>query len=188
MVRAFIGIDLESHLRESIASKVKGLQEEFPSLKWVHHTNYHLTLTFLGDVDKRMLEVIKKNLLTVASETRAIPITYAELGAFPDSRNPKVLWIGVKEGARELKQLHQRMEERLWDLGFPKERRPYHPHLTLARCRNTRLKGLEERIERFTPEELPSIVDNITLFKSRLTPKGPVYSRLQSIKLDSIKE
>ncbi len=188
MIRVFIGIELDNDGKEQIASQVKRLQKEFPRLKWVQQENYHLTLKFLGDVEERKIEVLKKNLQKATIGLKPISITLHGLGAFPKVQNPRVLWIGVREGASSLKRLHRSMEEGLRELGFPKEEKSYHPHLTLARCRKSIPAGLTEGILRFSMDELTFNADHITLFKSRLTPRGPLYTKLQSIGLEGIKE
>lgn len=188
MIRAFIGIELGNDAKEQIALQVTRLQKEFLRLTWVQQENYHLTLKFLGDIEERSIEVLKKSLQKTARDLKPITITLHGLGAFPKAQNPRVLWIGVREGASSLKRLHRSMEEGLRELGFPKDKKPYHPHLTLARCRKSIPAGLTEGILSFSMDEITFKADHITLFKSRLTPRGPHYTKLQSIGLEGIKE
>lgn len=184
MYRVFTGIQLPKESKKAIYQQIQTLQEEYPSLKWVAQENLHLTLNFLGQIDKKTLTQVKAVLQKVREKCTCFQVTLTYLGAFPSIKNPRVLWVGLGEGKSAVTELHRRLEEGFIPLGFPRNKKKYHPHLTLARCRNRAPQGLGEGIQNlpFQKEGLP--VTHITLFNSNLTPQGPIYKSLQSIELN----
>lgn len=182
MMRLFTGIDLPKALKEKINERVLVLQGRLPQLKWVPVQNYHITLKFLGDREK--VNCIKESLYRSVKELPSFPVTLAGLGAFPTLRTPRVLWIGVEEGRLKIEEIYARIEEELGDSGIEPEKKSYHPHLTLARVRREIPGRMVEEMENFPLKELTFTADNVTLFQSKLTPSGPVYRMLKSIRLD----
>lgn len=183
MVRAFTAIDLDQETKKAIFQQVKVLMDGFRNLKWVQPNHFHLTLHFLGDVDRGMLELVKGRLIQRVRKVPSFPITLTSLGAFPNLNTPKVIWIGVGQGEATLKRLYGQIDRGLGELGFKGEGKPYHPHLTIGRCRKEIPKGLSLGIRGLTLEELTFTAYHVTLFKSKLTPRGPLYTKLQTFEL-----
>lgn len=186
-LRLFVAVELPPGVRAALA----GLQRELrprcgPGVRWVDAEGIHLTLKFLGNIEERQVPPLKAALGEVASEESPFTLCLTEFGAFPTPRSPRVLWVGVGGvGGEEekLARLQRAMEERVSPLGFPREERPFSPHLTLGRVRaeasplERRLLG--ESLAKASSEEAPSfLVDTLSLMQSTLTPQGARYHAL----------
>jgi 2'-5' RNA ligase len=151
-------------------------------ITWVPAERAHLTLRFIGEVDEaRAARVIH----ALRDPLRAAPfvVRWGAAGAFPPKGAPRVLWIGVESGGAALEAVEAEVSGRLRAVGIPPADRPYRPHLTLARVREPgglRTAALFDRLEAGLGE---TPVDAITLFQSRLSPKGPAYTTLQKTPL-----
>jgi 2'-5' RNA ligase len=106
-------------------------------------------------------------------------VSLKEIGAFPSSKKAKILWVGIEEGVNKLIELFSTIEDKVSNLGFEKETRNFTPHITFARVKKGNY-SLPDPIE-FSFAPFP--VNEITLFKSTLTPKGPIYEILSAIPL-----
>jgi 2'-5' RNA ligase len=107
------------------------------------------------------------------------------VGAFPNLKNPRVIWMGLMEGREVLVSIQKKIETQLEKAGFQPEDRPFHPHLTLGRMKSSR--GKEElmgRMEKYKEEEFGDFqVEKVILLKSDLRPTGPIYTSLRELKL-----
>lgn len=178
-VRCFIAVDIENpDLLDVIVMAQRRLIASGADLKLVERENLHITLRFLGEITPSLVEAIGQ--LILETTFKPFMVFFRGVGAFPHSRRPRVIWIGVSKGAQELKELHSRIEAGLSDLGIRREERAFTPHLTIARVRGGR------NIERLTVE-LTSLLDlefgsliisHVRLKRSTLTPRGPIYSTL----------
>lgn len=178
-VRTFIAVDLSKGTK----GKVKALQEEFalkaPGVKWVTPDNFHLTLLFLGEVEKKEVVAICRTVQKRARKHSAFGLDVEGLGAFPNLRRPKILWAGVTEGIEELKALHDDIEEALLELNqYRREDRAYTPHLTLGRL------SAEDRAEDWEPilaaheswRGGSSTINEVLIMSSDMKRDGPEYS------------
>ncbi|MBR9699021.1 RNA 2',3'-cyclic phosphodiesterase [Candidatus Woesearchaeota archaeon] len=142
------------------------LQQKLDStLRFAH--DFHLTLKFLGEVADSQLEDIKERLGTIAFKPFSLHASH--IGSFPH-----VVWVGFDE-CEELKQLQGEIEKALEDI-FPREKRDFKAHVTLARSKEEIKVGFDVEKEEFK-------VDSFILYKSTLTPEGPVYEKLASFPL-----
>lgn len=180
-IRSFIAIEVIDQMREEIAKVLQKLKMLPCDVKWVKPENIHLTLHFLGHINLSEVEKVKEGLKKIIPAHKAFSITIdKELGAFPDKNNPRVIWLGVKEGEKELLKLYHAIKLILDKVGIKTEKRIYHPHLTLGRLKSSRNKNIliatlkELKLEK----NLSFSVKEVTLFKSNLTPQGPIYQRL----------
>jgi 2'-5' RNA ligase len=181
-MRLFVAIDLDEAARESIAQeqhrlmRVFGRQER--SLRWVRTDQMHLTLVFIGNVDEARADGIRE---MMGSELPLPPfvLAFAKTGVFPPHGAPNVLWLGVARGAEEAVELQRAVVDRLVPLGVERERRPYYPHLTLARWRSSRSADRVRALEASRDEEVARVTVNaVTLYQSRLSPAGAAYVAL----------
>jgi 2'-5' RNA ligase len=190
-VRLFVAVELAPAIAHALAAFEGDLQRRitalFPQarLTWVPAERLHLTVRFIGEVDDAA------NIAAALSPplaTRAFEVEFTGAGAFPARGTPRVLWAGVSKGVDELTALEQEVSERLLGAGVAREDRPYRPHLTLARVREgSRLKAapLFDGIANTRFGAMPA--DAITLFHSKLSPKGPTYVALQRTALHTWK-
>ncbi|MBL8821587.1 MAG: RNA 2',3'-cyclic phosphodiesterase [Planctomycetia bacterium] len=165
MARLFTGIALPP----AVVQKLQALQPSpMPGIRLVKAEQMHLTLHFIGEGE---VEVYRQGLEKLRSPH--FSITIEALGKFAN-RKETILWAGVREST-ELQSLHREMEAVLVMVGYQPEMRPYHPHLTLARC-DGRVPG--EVVEAFLtqpfePDEFR--VNEVVLFSSVLSSQGPTY-------------
>ncbi|OYT50484.1 RNA 2',3'-cyclic phosphodiesterase [Candidatus Bathyarchaeota archaeon ex4484_135] len=180
--RAFIAIDVEE---PSVLDRISELQAILAgtkaSLKLVERENIHITLWFLGNITPRTAEQINKCLEAVKTGPFVVELT--GVGAFPSPGRPRVIWVGVGRGSDELKAIYEELKPCLRRLGFRPDPKGFTPHVTVA------------RVKFKTPELVKAIMENsamnfgsfraeeIRLKKSVLTPRGPVYSTVSSVRL-----
>lgn len=140
----------------------------------------HLTLKFLGNVEPRELAAIDGVLSRVAGTAQSTHGRLRNLGSFPHLRRPRVLWIGVETGDAALSALHAELDAGLAEIGFAKEKRGSHPHITLGRVRGGRgLPVLREAVEARSGIEAGSFaIDRLTLFESELRRTGAHHTAI----------
>lgn len=179
-IRTFIAIELNPQAHDELAGLQENLKRAGADVKWVEPRNIHLTLRFLGDVEPKKTEEVKKTLAEIAAGFRPFELIIKDVGAFPDLSSPRVIWAGVGLGAAESIGIAEAIETRLRAAGIPEGERKFHPHITLGRVRNQKnCERLRKTIEAARFEAGSKIkVDHLTLFRSQLTPKGPVYTPL----------
>ena len=181
MIRVFIGfftspvvIEKSSRLREEASTFLFG--------KWTQPQNLHITLQFIGNVDRKTLSELLKTTQEVAESFRPFKITYKGLGVFPHPKRPRILWVGVDYGSGPLKRLAKVVEtanKRVANIR--PDTKPFHPHVTICRIKrvdNRKLFGLMKRYRNFVFGE--EIVNKIAVIKSTLTPEGPIYSPIET--------
>jgi 2'-5' RNA ligase len=175
-IRAFIAVDLPGDLRTRIDPILSDLSSLGRDLKVVKGENLHFTVKFLGNIAPDMIEPIA-NCIRSQEESLGFDMEIGRLGAFPNARKPRVVWIGANCPDNEFVEMARGIDTKLVDLGFDRER-SYVPHLTVARVRNRRgapvASGYLEKMENLSIGRMT--VDSITLKKSVLTPGGPIYS------------
>jgi 2'-5' RNA ligase len=146
--------------------------------------NIHLTLKFLGYIEAEKIEPIGSALDRAREGIKPFTVTVGGLGAFPNLKSPRVIWVGVSE-SDDLKRLYKNIEEELYKIGFEKERRPFHPHLTLLRVKTRdEARRLAQRTRDIKGDlGVSFLADEFILFKSKLSPRGAEYSKLKRISL-----
>ena len=147
-------------------------------LTWVTPDRMHLTVRFIGAADDEKLAALRR-VLEAPFETTGFTLSVHGTGTFPPKGPPRVVWAGLQDGRDRLRALEREMTARLSTIGIPPEDRPYNPHLTLARVREPaglRAAVLLDGLQAHAFGESP--IDAITLFESRLSPKGPTYVAL----------
>jgi 2'-5' RNA ligase len=181
-MRLFVAVNLPDDLRSALGRLVDRLPAGH-GVRWVPPGNVHLTLRFLGEVSPDRVEEIETLLSAAAARHPAFTLTAQGVGAFPDLRRPRVVWVGIgpPESIGTLDALHRDLEDGFADLGFGREGRPFRPHLTIGRVRDRR--GRRRTFPRGWIEgaafpAAPFSVDAIDLMESRLEPAGARYRRL----------
>lgn len=185
-VRVFIAVDIEEPLVLSVLERIKdSLASTGTPMKPVETQNIHLTLRFIGEIPRhRVDEIIEEVLKPIRMER--FKIRLHGLGAFPSPTRPRVVWVGVSEGADKLTGIRDFIEDRLRRLGFPPEKDRFVPHITLARIKGSRnIHALSRIILEYSDIDVGEVqVDSIRLKKSTLTRAGPIYETLWEVKLD----
>ncbi len=181
MVRSFLAIDLPDRQKNTISQAVETWRRYRAAVRWTAVSRLHLTLKFLGDVPETAIGEIAEACRQAASRHRAFELKLTVTGIFPSLKRPRILWVGlgpVQEGA--LHGLQQEIEQMLEDAGFPREKKPFSPHITVGRVKSGKnLRPLIEEFMRYEPDPAPFSMDSFTLYSSTLTPRGPIYRELE---------
>ncbi|MGN0930461.1 MAG: RNA 2',3'-cyclic phosphodiesterase [Thermoguttaceae bacterium] len=207
-IRAFIAVDVSPAIRSQAQKAVKPLQNAFPDVKWVDDENFHVTLKFLGpNVPTTELHLLIAAIERACKGVEQFDLVFEGLGAFPDSSNPRSIWIGVSDGIDEIRNLAARIDNELEALGYPVEGREFRPHLTIGRSRkkdrNVKVKlSQDATIRNAKTSENASLadmlsersdlylgtspVDNVVLYSSDLQRNGPQYEPLAVVDLDPL--
>lgn len=180
-IRAFLAVDLPAEALDAVARVTDSLRRLAPGdVRWVPKGNLHLTLKFLGDVDQARLPKLERAVLGRTANTPPFAVELGGVGAFPNARAARVLWVGVGEGSPELSRLARRLDTATARLGVERERRPYRGHLTVARLRSPARVPVEQ-VE--SPPPVPVPVNEIVLYRSDLRADGARYVPLERFPL-----
>lgn len=191
MIRAFVAIDLPDDLVKDVQNLIASLQDLPDShlVRWVKPQALHLTLAFLGNIDRDRIPEFAASLQKAAGSCVRFECRLTDLGAFPNWRKARILHLGVDDPSSGLKRIQLQVQSALSPLGFQPDRRDFSPHLTLGRVRDrVSRKSLDELINQVQNSRIPAfkpwMVQEIHFVQSDLLPSGPEYSRLGSFKLD----
>lgn len=181
--RLFIGVRVSTQTANALAACAEMLQRRSKDagidLKWVAPTNYHVTLKFLGWTRDEAIAAIVDGLQTALAGVSPFRFRTARLGAFPSLEKASVVWAGVDEPA-PLTEVASRIETACEALGFAREKRGFHPHVTLARLAETR--AVKELVLPLSEQMFSdSRCDGVTLFESETKSSGSVYRELHRI-------
>lgn len=172
-MRLFIAIEIPKDLKKELIELQNKLKDVFFG-SWVGD-KLHLTLKFLGEVDDKKVKAVKDALNKI--KFSRFEMSLKGLGAFPSEEHIRVLWAGVYKGDEEAKDIQKLVETELEKLGFEKEKREYTNHLTLCRVKSVDKQIVKDVFKKYKNTEFGTFaVDKISLIKSTLTPKGPIYS------------
>ncbi len=181
-MRLFAGIDLPYETRRNLELLLQMLRPK-ADLQWSPPSNLHVTTKFIGEWPEEDLDILKEALaeIPVPGEFR---IDIQGLGWFPNERNPRVFWAGIRAG-EPLMQLARATEEACEQAGVPREDRPYSPHLTLARIRRpVDLSSLRKALEGLPSDHFGRFTaTHFHLYESKLRPGGSIYTKLASFPL-----
>lgn len=183
-MRLFIALPLPKPVEEELGRIITLLEQRGGRVKWVAPNNIHLTVRFLGDTEEHLVDDLSALIDTMAVKFGPVQSVIDQLGAFPNLRRPRVIWAGLRENIEPLAKLSVQVELAVRELRFKKEPRQFKAHLTLGRVKDPSCLGdLTSYIQDFTFQEIPVTFDRLTLFRSTLTPQGPIYDRLHEAKL-----
>jgi 2'-5' RNA ligase len=188
MLRTFVALELPPEVKRRLAQTQAGLRPGAPSVRWVDLDGAHLTLKFLGPTAEAAVEPIGAALRSAAAGQGALRLRTTHLGVFPSQRAPRVLWLGLDGDLARLGQLQQRVEAALAPLGYPTERRPFWPHLTLGRVRPEASPAERSAVGAAVAAAAPAApvwfeVGEVSLMLSQLSPRGARYSPLLTVPL-----
>jgi len=187
-MRTFVAIELSDQIKTYLNKIQNQLRTSGADIKWVEPENIHLTLKFLGEIDDKKLAKVVEILKATAADGFEFYLRLASLGAFPNLNSPRVIWVGLDQGDKETKEIAETLEDKLAEIGIPEENRSFSSHITIGRSRSglnrIKLTPLLKDLSNIPGEEnLRFKVTKITLYKSTLTPKGPVYEALKEVSL-----
>lgn len=179
-IRTFIAVELPQEIHDRLQQLQDHFRASMPDVRWTKHGSVHLTLKFLGDVQVSRIDAISGGLRDIAGQFSPFIMSLAGMGAFPNSRRPRIVWVGVEKGADRLIEITKLIEASMKRLGFPREKRPFRLHLTVGRIRRlTDPAAMTKALERSRVGELGEFtVERISLIKSQLDPAGSIYTTL----------
>ena len=184
-LRAFFAIELGDDSRASLAALIGRFREISSKVSWVRPENLHLTLRFLGDIDRAALEHLAEGLAEPLQQVDSFRVRVRGVGAFPNARRPGVIWAAVARPPEPLMAAQALVEAAARAAGLEAERQAFVPHITLGRVRNRRAApGVIEAIDREKDLEVGEFtVRSVSLFSSELTPHGAIYRKLRDFPL-----
>lgn len=186
MIRLFIAWPLSHEVEQELGRISFLLKQKGGRVSWVAPTNIHLTARFLGDTDEKLVPEIGALMDKVAATSGPVECTLDRLGAFPDLKRPRVIWVGLGPNTEPLAIMSDTLEHGVRELGFAPETKRFRPHLTLGRVKDAdHLEALLMAIQQFRVTPMSFDFDRLVLFKSTLTPSGSIYERLHEAMLGS---
>lgn len=178
-MRLFIALELPDSVKSAlshIALQMRQQMDPSDKIHWVAPESFHITVKFLGDCKPEHVEPLKQALRAAARITKAFELRLSRLGCFPARGKPLVLWAGGDESSQHCADLAKTIERLCEPLGFKRETRRYHPHITLARVKWSRTGQRFRETSVSVGEKLQ--MKSVSLMESELTPAGAHYTRL----------
>lgn len=184
--RLFVAVPLPGPVVRLLGDLIADLRQEDWPVRWSSPDTAHITLQFIGEVPAERAELLRLALPPTVAAHPVFNLRTADLGVFPNLRRPRVLWLGLHGPTHRLVTLQTAVTELLKELEFPLDPKPFHPHITLGRVRdthNTPTRHLPEAIRRRFDEEaaqggatvekaIPVPVDEVILMRSILSREG----------------
>jgi 2'-5' RNA ligase len=196
-MRLFVALDLEEEIRNRIQNFVNEMHELAPDARWVNPESLHVTLKFIGEKPNSMVKQIEDTLTSIKGAP--IELRFWKTGFFPTPRSARIFWVGIAAGA-VLEKLANNVENSLAEIGIPKEKRAFSPHLTLARARgdsgaprwragdkaNRTFASLQQKLAELPPPDFGTMAAReFFLYRSQLSPKGSRYTKIARFPLSS---
>ncbi|MEO8498974.1 MAG: RNA 2',3'-cyclic phosphodiesterase [Planctomycetota bacterium] len=180
-IRTFIAVETSPAVHRRVADLQNKLRESEAKANWTDLDKIHITLQFLGDVDETEIPEVCNRVAKAAEPFEPFLAEFSKAGAFPSLEKPRTVWVGVEAGREELVDLQNAIQESLVEMRFPRERRTYRPHLTIARVRGvgphqTRLAELLAHYRDFKADSCD--VSEVLIMASYLDRAGSTYQVL----------
>jgi RNA 2',3'-cyclic 3'-phosphodiesterase len=177
--RLFVAISPPQQIQQSLVD----LDPRIRGVRWTERNQMHLTLGFFPDVSEHVDLALREKLSAI--DFRAFFLPIQGIGTFPSKGPPKIIWIGVGKGHPHLFQLHKRVQDIALAVGLEADLRPWHPHITLARCRDAHGGMLPKFLKSNAELDTGMFrVDAFHLYCSKLTPAGPIHTCELSVSAD----
>ena len=184
-MRCFVGVGLPEEVRQALEEAVRSFRQERDPVSWIAKGNLHLTLVFLGETRGERVPAVEEALARVAAAVEPFSLEAFGGGMFPGPRSPRILWAGFREPLELAGKLQENISKAMMLAGFPGEERPYHPHVTVGRVRGTLPPTWGERfLAGMAGRRFGTVpVSSVTLFESRLSIGGAIYSVVREFPL-----
>lgn len=185
-MRVFISIEIDSEIKKKLSEYMSMLKRTGADVKWISPENIHLTLKFIGNIEKDSLIDLNKIINDAVSCTGPFSISIGNIGAFPSLKKPRVVFVCVQEKGNDLLQIYEKLNKGVERLGIVKESKKYVGHITLGRVKSQ--KNISKLKEMLNSERECCFgfekVTSLSLIQSKLTPTGPIYKRLNNFILN----
>lgn len=188
MTRTFIALELNEAIQRHLSGVIREMALALPALRWVDPAGIHLTLAFLGELDDEQLARAIEASEAAARDAQPFSYRLTHPGVFGSPRSPRVIWMGIEEPSGKLTQLQRTLNRELEQRGFEIDKRPFSPHLTLARVKSPLTPDEQQRLQRLladpqlaTPSP-PYRVTSLAVMKSELSRSGAKYTAMRDVK------
>lgn len=181
MTRTFLALELPDAVRNTLRRRIERLARMIPEVHWVDPVGLHVTLAFLGELDDSQLDAATQAAANVAGVHTPFSLRLADLGTFGSAHSPRVIWVGLAGEKARLLSLQAAVADELVARGFPREARPFSPHLTLARIKkplSDEALVLLARVQHESPPVATWQADAIAVMKSELLRPAARYTTL----------
>jgi RNA 2',3'-cyclic 3'-phosphodiesterase len=184
-MRVFVAVAVEAALRKVVAALPQHLNSAAAAFRWVPAGNLHLTLKFLGEIAEERVPRVIGAAQEVGGRATPFSITLGGMGAFPSPRRPQVVWVGIVQGADRLNELARDLDATLSRVEFPKDSRPFRPHLTIARAKQAGpMPDLSGPLRNLRGMVVGAqTVDALLVMQSALNPGGSIYRPVEEVRL-----
>jgi 2'-5' RNA ligase len=180
LYRLFIAIPVPSEHRRWIAEWCREHSQHWPFRTWVHPSDYHITIQFLGECTFRQAREVKQRVRTLVADQEPFTLSLGTMGWFGAPDHPRILWAGLDGDLGRLHQLYQSVSDTVTPVGFEKEKRIYRPHITLAKKYKRNDFPHEQVDTLFRPKSSglkPWLVDELILYQTHRY-RSPMYQPL----------
>lgn len=190
-MRVFLAIEFPNDVLRQMETLSRDLMAKIPDpqhmIRWVKPGQHHLTLKFIGECPDAALAGLKEAMDQAAHRHGPFSLGFRKLGSFKSGLSLRVLWLGTEDGSEAAKILASDLEEACQAAAFPRDERPYHPHLTLARSKGPLPASILDKIFPAVNQKTigPAVIEKLSLIQSILTPRGPRYTTLYRAPLHS---
>lgn len=180
-LRLFVAVDVPPDHLARVQELTAPLRAALDGARWTPESNQHITVKFLGSTPSERLAEVAGVCAEVASMHASVQVHLNRLGAFPNLRRARVLWMGIDDPDGLLERMAGALDGGFEALGYAREARAYTPHLTLARMKFP--APIREPLPVVDTELPPFSVDHLSLYRSRLSPRGAMYEALERFAL-----
>jgi 2'-5' RNA ligase len=178
-VRLFIAALLPGEIRKELSGFINSLSGDIGGVRWEKPKKLHITLKFLGSVDESRIDDISAVISRIVLNYSPFDLSITEFGAFPNLKNPRVLYAGLTDNKR-MSEFQSAVEESMIELGFEKDSRKFAPHVTLGRVKKMITLQDSPKISQVNFE-----ISRIGLMKSDTRAEGSVYTALKIFELNN---
>lgn len=187
-VRAFIAVELSDDARHEAGRLISAIEKMgIHGVRAVRARGIHLTLRFLGDIDRDAVPKAAAAVRATASRSHRFDLALGDVGAFPNSESARVLWVGVAGDTSSLGELRESVEDELSGAGFGRDKRRFNPHITIARLRDrvsrANRRRVVEAVSAVGHARTGFAVEAVTLFQSTLHPEGSIHTPLSRVRI-----
>ncbi len=186
-MRLFVAVLLSDHVRAVLKDVQARLEEAGPGVRWVPPELLHLTVKFLGEVPDPKAGAVAETVARGAAGAAPFTMQISGCGCFPPRGPVRIVWTGASDASGTLVECVEAVNSELERFGFPRERRPWSPHITIGRVREDRSQGrIRSAVEALSFDAVEQPVKAVTLMSSVLSPKGPTYTAVSTTDFGSV--
>ena len=184
LVRTFLSIPVIEDIKLKKNMLYSTLEESKLTINWVRNSNLHLNVKFIGQTPETSIGKIIECLSKITSSIKPFSVEVSGTGCFPISTRPKTLWLGISGNFKPLTAMVNEIEDKLFKIGFSKEKKEYIPHISVARISYPQKVNPDINIFlRSSYDVIDLEIDRVQFFSSELLPNGAIYSLLKTFPL-----